>query len=81
MEKNEKYLIKNTTRAQREAIVRKSLGGEGCSGCSGCDGIGCGDAFEIYQEYIACRNKPRFSRRNGKLIKRHCKNNFTVPFL
>lgn len=52
MEKNEKYLIKNTTRAQREAIVRKSLGGEGCSGCSGCDGIGCGDAFEIYQEYI-----------------------------
>lgn len=41
MEKNEKYLIKNTTRAQREAIVRKSLGGEGCNGCSGCDGIGC----------------------------------------
>ena len=52
MEKNEKYLIKNTTRAQREAIVRKSLGGEGCNGCSGCDCIGCGDAFEIYQEYI-----------------------------
>lgn len=52
MKKNEKYLIKNTTRAQREAIVRKSLGGEGFNGCSGCDGIGCGDAFEIYQEYI-----------------------------
>ncbi len=52
MEKNEKYLIRNTTRKQRKEIVLRSLGGEGCSGCSGCDGAGCGDAFEIYREYI-----------------------------
>ena len=62
MDKKDKYLIKNTTRAEREEIVRRSLGGDGCSGCAGCDGIGCGgigcgDAFEMYKDYIEGRKE------------------------
>lgn len=48
MDKKDKYLIKNTTRAEREEIVRRSLGG---------DGIGCGDAFEMYKDYIEGRKE------------------------
>lgn len=45
------YLIKDTTREQREEIVRQSLssGGDGCEGCSGCGGL---DPFDLYQPYI-----------------------------
>lgn len=42
----DKYLIKNTTRAQREEIVKKSLGY--------CD-IGCDDSvngYDMYEPYI-----------------------------
>ena len=47
-------LIKDTTREEREAIIRKSLscGGEGsCENCSSC-WLGGGDPFEMYQDYI-----------------------------
>lgn len=43
---NDKYLIANTTKEQREQIVRDSLG----------YGIGCEDAddgYEMYYDYIA----------------------------
>lgn len=42
----EKYLIKNTTRAEREKIVRDSLGYSdiGCEYCS--------DGYDMYQPYI-----------------------------
>ena len=55
-------LIRDTTRAQREEIVRRALCDGGCDGCSGCgspcDGCnGCGNAGggridSIYQPYI-----------------------------
>jgi len=51
MSEREKYLIKNTTRAEREAFVRKSLG-DSCDGCSSCDGLSCPDALEMYMPYI-----------------------------
>ena len=57
MDKKDKYLIKNTTRAEREEIVRRSLGCDGCSGCAGCEGVGCGDAFEMYKDYIEGRKE------------------------
>lgn len=51
---SEQFLIKNTTRAEREAIVRRSLscGGGGCDECSGCGVYGTGDAYEMYLPYI-----------------------------
>jgi hypothetical protein len=47
-------LIKDTTRQQREEIVRQALGacGTPCSDCSGCDNLGGGRAEQIYQPYI-----------------------------
>lgn len=39
------YLIRNTTREQREAIVREALGGDAI----GCDAI---DGYEMYLPYI-----------------------------
>ncbi len=47
-------LIKDTTRAQREAIVRRALNGCGapCEGCSGCGNAGGGRVETIYQPYI-----------------------------
>jgi len=44
----DRYLIKNTTRAQREKIVRDSIGN--CDG--NCDGCACGLGDEMYQDYI-----------------------------
>lgn len=46
-------LIKDTTREEREAIIRRSLscGGEGCENCSSC-WLGGGNPFEMYQDYI-----------------------------
>jgi hypothetical protein len=50
----EQYLIKNTTREQREKIVRDSLGcgGGGCENCSSCGVYGAGDPYEMYEPYI-----------------------------
>lgn len=50
----EEYLIKNTTREQREQIVRSSLdcGGGGCENCSACGAYGAIDPYDMYQPYI-----------------------------
>lgn len=47
-------LIKDTTRAQREEIVRRALAacGGSCEGCSGCGNSGGGRVDAIYQPYI-----------------------------
>jgi hypothetical protein len=49
----ESMLIKNTTKEQREEIIRKSLdcGGGGCENCSSC-WLGGGSPWDIYQDYI-----------------------------
>ncbi len=45
-------LIKDTTKAEREQIIRSSLDcGGGCENCSSC-WLGGGNPFEMYQEYI-----------------------------
>ena len=58
---SDQFLIKNTTRAQREEIVRRSLscGGGGCDECSGCGVYGAGDAFEMYLPYIEGKKELR----------------------
>jgi len=50
----EKFLIKNTTRAERETIIKESLGcgGGGCENCSSCGVYGAGDPYEMFQPYI-----------------------------
>ncbi len=50
----DEYLIKNTTREQREEIIRRSLdcGGGGCENCSACGAYGAGDPYDMYQPYI-----------------------------
>ena len=47
-------LIKDTTRAQREEIVRRGLAacGDSCDGCSSCGNLGGGRVEEIYRPYI-----------------------------
>ena len=47
-------LIKDTTRAQREEIVRRALSvcGDDCDGCNGCGNTGGGRVDSIYQPYI-----------------------------
>ena len=47
-------LIKDTTRAQREEIVRRGLAscGGSCDGCSGCGNLGGGRVEDIYRPYI-----------------------------
>jgi len=49
-----KYLIKDTTREERERIVRDSLGcgSGGCENCSSCGVYGAGDPFDMFQPYI-----------------------------
>ena len=45
-------LIKDTTREEREQIIRQSLDcGGGCENCSSC-WLGGGSPFEMYQDYI-----------------------------
>lgn len=45
-------LIKDTTKKEREEIVRHSLGcADGCETCSGC-ALGAGDPYEMYRPYI-----------------------------
>lgn len=50
----DKFSIKNTTREQREQIIRDSLncGGGGCENCSACGIYGASDPFDMYQPYI-----------------------------
>ena len=67
MDKKEKYLIKNTTRARREEIVRMSLGGDVCYSCAGCEGVGCGNALEMYKDYI--EGKKELSEINRNIAK------------
>lgn len=48
-------LIKDTTREEREKIVRQALWGTcgtECEFCSGCDNLGGGRIESIYQPYI-----------------------------
>ncbi len=45
-------LIKDTTREEREQIIRLSLDcGGGCENCSSC-WLGGGNPFDMYQDYI-----------------------------
>ena len=45
-------LIKDTTKEEREEIIRESLDcGGGCENCSSC-GLGGGSPWGIYQDYI-----------------------------
>lgn len=50
----EEYLIKNTTREQREQIIRDSLNfcGGGCENCSACGAYGAIDPYDMYEPYI-----------------------------
>ena len=48
-------LIRDTTREERELIVRRALWGDcgsECEFCSGCDNAGGGRIDEFYQPYI-----------------------------
>lgn len=49
-----KLLIKDTTREEREKIIKDALscGGGGCDACSGCGVFGGVDPYEMYQPYI-----------------------------
>ena len=46
-------LIKDTTKEERENIIRQSIdcGGGGCENCSSC-WLGGGSPWDIYQDYI-----------------------------
>ena len=50
----DKFSIGNTTREEREMIIKKSLncGGDGCENCSSCGVFGAGDPYDMYQPYI-----------------------------
>ena len=50
----EQYLVRNTTREEREKIIKDSLGcgGGGCENCSACGVYGAGDPLDMYQPYI-----------------------------
>lgn len=50
-------LIKDTTREERERIIRQSLDcGCGCENCSSC-WLGGGSPFDMYQDYIDGRKE------------------------
>jgi len=51
---DEKLLIQNTTREERERIVARAIHGENvsCDGCAGCDSVGLGSVFNLYRPYI-----------------------------
>lgn len=53
-DKDMKYLIKDTTREEREKIVRGGLlcDANECENCSACGLYGAGDMLELYQPYI-----------------------------
>ncbi len=67
-------LIRDTTRQEREEIVRQSLSwcGGGCENCSSC-WLGGGKAEDIYQPYMMERRRSRRSTGiPGKLPARYC---------
>lgn len=47
-------LIKDTTREEREQIVREALAacGGSCEGCNSCGSLGGGSVEELYRPYI-----------------------------
>ncbi len=49
-----KFSIANTTREEREKIIKDALscGSGGCDACSGCGVFGGVDPYEMYQPYI-----------------------------
>lgn len=47
-----KYLIKDTTREEREKLVREGLMCDSCDGCSSCGIYGAGDMLDMYAPYI-----------------------------
>lgn len=51
-------LIKDTTREERERIIRQSMdcGGGGCENCSSC-WLGGGSPWDMYQDYIDGRKE------------------------
>lgn len=54
---NRSILIKDTTKEEREQIIRQSLDcGGGCENCSSC-WLGGGSPWEIYQDYIDGRRE------------------------
>ena len=65
-----KILIKDTTRKEREEIIRQSLdcGGSGCENCSSC-WLGGGDPYTMYQDYID--GKKEISEINAEYRARH----------
>ncbi len=48
---SDEYLIKNTTREQREEIVKAACGND-CGACDGCAG---GLGYDLYKPYIEGR--------------------------
>lgn len=66
-------LIKDTTREEREEIVRRALFGDcgtECEFCSGCDNRGGGSIYSIYQPYI-----------DGKKELSEINSEFKAPFI
>ena len=53
-------LIKDTTKEEREEIIRQSLdcGGGGCENCSSC-WLGGGSPWDMYQDYIDVKKEIR----------------------
>ncbi len=51
-------LIKDTTREEREMIIKQSMdcGGGGCENCSSC-WLGGGSPWDMYQDYIDGRKE------------------------
>ena len=66
-------LIKDTTREEREKIVRQALWGacgSECEFCSGCDNLGGGRIDSIYQPYI-----------DGEMEISEINANYSAPFV
>lgn len=69
-------LIKDTTKEEREAIIKESIDcGEGCDNCSSC-WLGGGSPSDIYKDYIDGKREIREINmsymeeyRDGKLIR------------
>lgn len=59
MQLYQSVLIKDTTREEREQIIRRSLSGCGegsCENCGSCS-LGAGDPYETYAPYIEGREE------------------------
>ena len=73
MNTKKSLLIKDTTREERERIVRNALWdscGTECEFCSGCDNRGGGRIETIYQPYI-----------DGKMEIREINEKYRAPFV